>query len=106
MENMEKLKQRWNIESNFQIVVIFLVFAVNGSLSVALAKPIMSFIGISIESTNLIVFWAIRVLLMFVVYQVLLVVIGTLAGQHEFFWNMEKKMLSRIGFKKFFQDEK
>lgn len=101
---MEKLKQRWNIESNFQIVIIFLVFAVNGSLSVALARPIMNFIGVSLEATNLIVFWILRILIMFIVYQVLLVVIGSLAGQHKFFWNMEKKMLSRIGFKKFFKD--
>jgi len=39
---------------------------------------------------------------MFVIYQVLLVILGTLFGQHKFFWNMEKKMLSRIGLKRLF----
>ncbi|WP_430966176.1 DUF6787 family protein [Spongiimicrobium sp. 2-473A-2-J] len=100
---MEKLKQRWNIESNFQILVIMIVFAINGSLSVALAKPLIHLIGISQETTNLFVFWTIRLLMMFVIYQILLVLIGTLFGQHKFFWNMEKKMLSRIGFKFFFK---
>lgn len=102
---MKKLKQRWNIKSNFQFIMILIVFAINGSLSVALAKPIINLIGISREDTNPFIFWTIRVLLMFVLYQILLVVIGTLLGQHKFFWNMEKKILSRIGFKKIKDNE-
>jgi len=94
---MEKLKLRWGIESNFQVIIIFIVFAVNGSLAVALAKPILSFIGVTHELTNPIVFWTVRIILMFIVYQVLLVVVGTLFGQHKFFWNMEKKMIKRLG---------
>jgi len=98
---MKKLKQRWNIESNFQLLIIFIVFTINGSLSVTIAKPLTNFIGISSETTNPFIFWTIRIFLMFVIYQVLLVVIGTLFGQYKFFWNMEKKMLSRIGLGKF-----
>lgn len=101
---MKKLKQRWNIDSNFQLVIILLVFSINGSLSVALAKPFMQFIGLSLETVHPMVFWVFRILLMFVLYQILLVVIGTLFGQYKFFWNMEKKMLSRLGFKKLFHD--
>jgi len=79
------------------------VFTINGSLSVAIAKPITNFIGISSETTNSLIFWTVRIFLMFIIYQILLVVIGTLFGQHKFFWNMEKKMLSRIGFGKYFK---
>jgi uncharacterized protein with LGFP repeats len=100
---MKKLKQRWNIASNFQLLIIFLVFTINGSLSVAIAKPITNFIGIYSDSTNPLIFWTVRIFLMFIIYQILLVVIGTLFGQHKFFWNMEKKMLSRIGFGKYFK---
>jgi len=99
---MKKLKERWNIESNYQLVVILLVFSINGSLSVFLAKPLMQFIGLHRETGHALVFWSVRIVLMFVLYQVLLVVVGTLFGQHQFFWAMEKKMLSRIGFKRFF----
>ena len=99
---MKKLKQRWNINSNFQLFIILLVFTINGLLSVAIAKPFMQFIGLSLEILHPVIFWSFRILLMFVLYQVLLVVIGTLFGQHKFFWNMEKKMLLRLGFKKFF----
>ena len=101
---MEKLKERWQIESNFQIVIILVVFALNGSLTVALAKPVIHLIGISQELTNPLLFWAIRIVLMFIIYQILLVSIGSLFGQHRFFWKMEKKMLTRMGFKKFFKE--
>jgi len=97
---MKKLKQKWNITSNFQFAVILLVFAVNGSLSVALAKPLLKLLGVSSEVTNPLVFWPVRILSMFILYQILLLIIGTLFGQYKFFWNMEKKMLSRLGLKK------
>lgn len=101
---MEKLKQRWGIDSNFQIVIIFLVFTINGSFAVFIANPITRFIGIAKETTNPFVFWPIRILVVFIVYQITLVIVGTIFGQKKFFWNMEKKMLKRIGFKRFFKD--
>lgn len=100
---MNKLKQRWNIHSNFQLFIILLVFSINGSLSVVLAKPFMKTIGLIENTIHLLFFWTTRILLMFIMYQILLVAIGSLLGQHAFFWNMEKKMLSRLGFKKFFK---
>ncbi len=100
---MEKLKERWGIESNFQIVIIFIVFAINGSLSMYLTNPVTDLIGISKETTNPWVYWPIRILVVFVVYQITLVFVGALFGQKKFFWNMEKKMLSRMGFKRFLE---
>lgn len=100
---MEKLKERWGIESNFQVVIIFIVFAINGSLSMYLTNPVTDLIGISKETTNPWVYWPIRILVVFVVYQITLVFVGALFGQKKFFWNMEKKMLSRMGFKRFLE---
>ncbi len=94
---MDKLKERWGIESNFQIVIIFIVFAINGSLAVYLTNPITDLIGISKEATAPYIYWPIRIFVVFVVYQVTLVIVGTLFGQKKFFWNMEKKMLQRMG---------
>jgi len=103
---MEKLKARWGIEHNWEILVILIVFSVTGSSATLLAKPVLEFIGISKETNDWFVFWPIRILLMFIIYQFLLVTYGWLFGQFNFFWNMEKKMLSRLGFKRFFKDEK
>lgn len=94
---MDKLKKRWGIDSNFQIAIILLVFAVTGSTATKLAAPITDFIGLHKETTASWLYWVIRVLLIFPLYQVLLVAFGWLFGQFRFFWNMEKKMLQRLG---------
>ena len=94
---MEKLKKRWGIDSNLQIIVIFIVFAITGSAAAKLAGPLTEFIGLSRESSSAWLYWPIRVLLVFPIYQVLLVFFGWLFGQFEFFWNFEKKMLNRLG---------
>lgn len=96
---MDKLKERWGITSNFQIVIIFVVFAVTGSTATKLASPLTDFIGLTKEATNPWIFWPVRILLIFPIYQVLLVFFGWLFGQFKFFWAMEKKMLSRMGIK-------
>lgn len=94
---MEKLKKRWGIDSNFQIVVIFIVFAVTGSTAVKFAAPLTEYIGLHRETTNPWIYWIIRILIIFPIYQVLLIAYGWLFGQFKFFWNMEKKMLRRLG---------
>lgn len=99
---MNKLKQRWGIESNFQILIIFTVFTINGSFAVFIADPITGVLGISPETMPALLFWPIRVFLIFVIYQITLVIVGTIFGQKKFFWNMEKKMLKRLGFSRFF----
>ena len=43
----EKLKKRWGIKSNFQTVIILIVFAITGSATVYFKKLIFGLIGIS-----------------------------------------------------------
>lgn len=94
---MEKLKQRWNIQSNSQLVIIFIVFAITGSSSAWVSKPILTFLNISKENTNLFLYYFLKIVIIFPVYQFLLVFFGFISGQFTFFWNFEKKMLSRLG---------
>ena len=46
---IKRLKERWGITSNFQIVIIFIVFAITGSTSAYLSGPLTDFI-IGVES--------------------------------------------------------
>ena len=101
---MEKLKARWGIKHNWEILIIIIVFSITGSTATKLAAPLTEFLGLARETTNAFIYWPIRILLIFPIYQVLLVCFGWLFGQFTFFWNMEKKMLSRIGFKRFFKN--
>ena len=100
---MKKLKEKWGITSNFQLLIIFLVFSVTGSLSLWVAKPLLDFIGLDKTTLSSWVFWPIRILIIFPIYQILIVLVGALFGQFKFFWNFEKKMLYRLGFKRFKQ---
>lgn len=98
---MNKLKKRWGIESNLQIVLILIVFAITGSTSAKLAGPLCELIGITKEAFSWPIYWFFRIILIFPIYQVLLVFFGWLFGQFEFFWQFEKKMLGRLGFSRF-----
>ena len=100
---MNKLKQRWGIETNFQLTLIFIVFAITGSASAWLSKPFCFWLGITKEDLS---YWftPIRLILIFPIYQVLLVLIGFLFGQFKFFWAFEKKMLKRMGLGSLFND--
>lgn len=93
---METFKERWGIKSNLQLAIIFIVFAITGSTSAWLSKPFCFWLGILKEDLE---YWftPIRLLLIFPIYQVLLVAIGFLFGQYKFFWAFEKKMLKRMG---------
>ncbi|MGL2999342.1 DUF6787 family protein [Flavobacterium sp. RSSB_23] len=93
---MKKLKERWGIESNFQLTLIFIVFAITGSASAWLSKPFCYWLGITKADLGL-WFTPIRLVLIFPIYQVLLVCIGFLFGQFRFFWAFEKKMLRSMG---------
>lgn len=91
---MKRLKEKWGIQSNFQIIMILLVFSITGSLSVYVAKPILAFFELEKGTWY---YYPLRILLIFPVYQVMIVIIGALLGQFKFFWNFQKKFLTRIG---------
>lgn len=92
---LEKLKQRWNIESNVQIVIIFIVFAITGFSVLYAKKLIYGILGVSPEWA-----WYVRIPIWLVTilptYYVLLLFFGTVFGQKKFFFWFAKKSLSRL----------
>lgn len=102
---MDKLKQRWGVNSNWSIIAIFIVFSINGSFATWIAKPITSFFGLSPETISPWVYWPLRILLIFPIYQATLPIVGWLFGQFKFFWAFEKKFLSRLGLGFLFKKE-
>ena len=102
---MKQLKEKWGIKSTFQLTIIFFVFSITGSLALWVAKPLLSLIGVEKNSLSPWIFWPVRILIIFPIYQVLIVIVGAIFGQFRFFWNFEKKMLSRLGFNQFKDSE-
>ena len=92
---IEKLLKLFKVENYFRLLIIFTVFGITGSLSVVLGKYVL----ISIFSSNIQnneFYWLIRILLIFPLYQILLIIIGTLFGEFKYFWAIEKKILVRL----------
>lgn len=102
---MEKLKQRWGIESNWQIIAILIVFSLNGSFAVWVAEPVTALFGLSSDTTNPWIYIPLRILLIFPIYQITLPIVGWFFGQFKFFWNFEKKIFTRMGLGRFFKDK-
>lgn len=94
---MEKLKKRWGLKSNLQVILVLLVFSITGSAASLLSNPVTHWLGIDRETMSLWLYWPLRIFVLFPIYQILLVIIGALFGQFTFFWNFEKKMLKRLG---------
>ncbi len=92
---LEKLKDRWGINSNFQILIIFIVFSVTGSAAVYVKKIVFDVIGID-ANTSLWIKIPMYILTILPSYQLLLLVIGTLFGQFRFFYNFQKKSFGRF----------
>lgn len=94
---MKKLMKRWNIDKPWQLIVILFVFSITGSSSIAIGRPILKSIGITLDNFSALIYYPLFIIFSFVLYQIFLVLYGWLFGQFHFFWAMEKKMLNRFG---------
>ena len=92
---IDKLKQKWNLENAWQVVIILVVFACTGFTVLFIKKPLLNLLAGKQGDT-----WTATVLyylLILPVYNVLLLAYGFLFGQFRFFWEFEKRFVKRIG---------
>ncbi|MEO6346530.1 MAG: DUF6787 family protein, partial [Aquaticitalea sp.] len=81
----KKLENKWVVIHRWEMIRIFFVFAITGSLSVFIGKPIIAYIGITKENLNPFVYWVLYGIIALVFYQILLVCLGWIFGQFQFF---------------------
>ncbi len=93
---MKKLKERWGITSNFQIVIIFIVFGITGSVSAYISGPLTNII-IGESDLHWLIKLLIRIIVLTPIYQVLLLFFGYIFFQYKFFYNFVKKFMSILG---------
>ena len=101
---MKRLKEKWGITSNFQLFIICVVFAITGSLSVLITEPVILFLFGDLDGLNPFLLWLLRMLIVFPIYQALLLFFGFIFFQYKFFYQFEKKFLKKIGLKFLFRD--
>ncbi|WP_408048882.1 DUF6787 family protein [Tenacibaculum halocynthiae] len=94
---MKKLMVCWNVETPKYLMIICIVFSITGSSSIAIGRPVLKLLGITLDNFNPFIYYPLFVISSFVFYQVFLVLFGWGFGQFSFFWSLEKKMLRRFG---------
>tara|TARA_B100000989_G_scaffold295024_1_gene275200 strand:+ start:738 stop:1046 length:309 start_codon:yes stop_codon:yes gene_type:complete len=101
---INKFKLKYGIKSNYQLIIIFIIFGITGSTAAYISNPLMEFINIKKSDLNIFIYWIVRIFVITFVYQIILLAVAFVFGEFKFFWNFEKKMLKRIGLKKFISD--
>ena len=102
---INKLEKKWIVNQRWELIRIFLIFALTGSSSVFVGRPFIKLLGVSKDNLHISVYYALFIVISLVFYQILLLLWGWILGQFDFFWRFEKKMLKRLGLKKFIKDK-
>ncbi len=97
---LEKLKQRWNLKTNLDVIMVLVMFSLAGTSSVWMKKPLFAYFDISKGETTLDFIKYILLYIMFFMplYQLALLFWGFVLRQWEFAWTFEKKILKRFTY--------
>lgn len=88
-------REKWGIETFWDFLMINIVFALAGMMIVFERKPLFEFLGIHAE-TALWIKILVYIPLVVPLYQLNLIIFGTLLGQFDFFWNKQKQIGRRF----------
>lgn len=95
MSIWQKLKKRWEVESNFQVLMILVVFAITGFSVLYIKKPVFEWCHYH-HIDNIFLKVLAYIGIMYPLYQFLLLTVGTLLGQFRFFSRFIIKMNKRM----------
>lgn len=98
MKYWQQLKEKWNVETDRRMAWIFLIFAITGSGTLVVRKFLYKSLGIDIQIPWLAV--VVKIIAIYLIYQLLLFSIGSLMGEGKFFkWFLYKMNRRLIGKK-------
>lgn len=95
---LDRLQDKWNLQSKYDLWIILLVFALTGTTIVFLKRPVIAFFANGEEPS--LVFSITYYVLILPIYNVILLVYGFIFRKFSFFWEFEKKMFRRFRKKK------
>ena len=85
-EEPNKILKLFKVESLLRLSIIFIVFAITGSLSVVIGEYVVQFFFS--DEVGGVFYWIMRILIIFPLYQILLIIVGTIFGEFRYFWSM------------------
>lgn len=96
---LEKLKERWGVETLWQVGLILVIFSITGYSALYVRRFVFDLFGFDASTPGWlrVITWLVTVVPS---YQVLFLFYGFLLGQFDFVWEFEKKSLRR--FKRIF----
>lgn len=92
---IEKLKERWGVETFWQLILILFIFSITGMTTLYVRQFFFDLMGISSDTATVVKVLA-WLLVVFPSYQALFLMYGFVLGQFDFVWRFEKKSLARI----------
>lgn len=97
---------KYNVNT-LQLIIMFIVFGITGSVSAKFSEPISNYFNLN--ELNVFLYWPLRILIVFPVYQVLLILFGFIFNLitdiidknnnnfiFNFFYNMSTKMMKSM----------
>ncbi len=71
--------------SKFHLLKIFVIFGLAGSLSVILSDPLLDLVSIEKYISNNFFYWVVRLILIFPIYQFVLIAVALVFGEFSYF---------------------
>ena len=71
--------------SKFHLLKIFLIFGLAGTFSVILSDPLLNIVSIENYISNKFFYWVIRLVLIFPIYQFVLIIVSLIFGEFGYF---------------------
>ena len=97
---LKKLHNVFKTNSLSQLIVVFIVFGISGSVSVLISTPILNYLNYDEYIKSSFIKFILNILIIFPIYQIILLFVGTLFGQFNYFWTFQKKFFYKFVKKK------
>ncbi len=94
------IQKYFKAKSLFHLIIIFLIFAISGSLTIYLSTPVLNFFNLNQYIDSSILYFFVRVLLIFPLYQLVLLLVAFVFGELNYFIEFEKKTFKKLLHKK------
>ena len=94
MKYLRKIRKRrlinnlinfFSANSKLHLLKIFIIFGLAGSLSVILSDPLLQLVSIKNFISNKLLYWIIKLILIFPIYQFVLIAVATVFGEFSYF---------------------
>ena len=91
-----KLMKYFKAKSLNHLILIFIIFGISGSLTLILSEPIINFIKMNEILENIFILLLLRIIIIFALYQLVLISIATIFGEFNYFLSFERNMFKKL----------